>query len=723
MILRLDVQSRNALNEVYHLEKPQVVEEPVMSTSMHLAGDFLRTEVSPNEDEELRQSIHLSAADSPSMDFSIQQDGNLEGLQVLTKVIDKMLARIKVKVIDSVLRLHHTSNISLSSGGTSFANQTHDYYLDIQIPNITYFDETPGLSDGNSREPSPPDINMQTSSILLPPAINESIKILVVTSPTVWIRSGLDLSIHSFGTASDHELGTLMKQSSLMSEQSDSEMNDSSMFHSALGESHMSGSITPQQAPRISPNTLVDSTYEALIFSTMDKENWFRFKFSAGQPAEWSSAIPDQSRLNMKQLDVLVGSICMSLSPNQVVWLSDLLETFTKSTNSSENELPAEHDTTDKSSLNNDTSDLQELLNASTPDFGTPESPIYHTPSLPQVQERKLQSDTHRQSRFDHISQQDRSVQEMNQRHSTTPRYQYAMDDWAHGRASNSMSFSTVQHQQKQSPPVKIKFSLSSANLYILMKEPPSPISPVFFSAPSPALLNTNHLKFSLNQFVLRYKDWSSLIDANTSNPKKRHSRIPGSPSSTDNVDTISCPSNALDIRISDISLHEWLIARGGDQMPLPGMSKLRFEVYNPILQFNELLPKTYRSENDFSTISLAELPQGDGKRESLRFKAEAWKSKSDSPARQGKFSSYSVSEKMYRSNISFAKDIAMDIKPLLLNLDIRIVDRLEQIAVAFIGRPENSAAATHGNNQNNDRHGGYIFNRTYDWIITRYLR
>lgn len=609
---------------------------------MHLAGDFLKTEVPPNEDEELRQSIHLSASDSPSMDFSNQQDVNLEGLQVLTKVIDKMLARIKVKVIDTVLRLHHTSVIPLNSrndirtGHTSLGDESRDYYLDIQIPNISYFDETPGLSDSSSKEPSPPDINMQTSSILLPPAMNESIKILVVTSPTVWIRSGLDISIHSFGTASDHDLAAMMKESSLVSGQSDSELNDSSMFHSAMGDSHMSGSITPQQAPSASPNMSADSTYEALIFSTMDKENWFRFKFAAGQPAEWSSAIQEQSRLSMKQLDVLVSSICISLSPKQVAWLSELLENFTGATNSKDNQVPTEFDTVDKTPLEDDNEDLQELLKSSTPEFGTPESPIYHTPSLRQVHEKKFESDPHVQSRFDSIPQTRRPVLDMNQERLMSPPYSNQMVDLDRGRTSSSMSFSTLHQHQKQAAPVKIKFSLTSANLYLLMNETSSPVSPSFFSAPSPALLDTNHIKLSLNHFVLRYKDWSSLISDKASSSTRRPSRGRGNFTLNDNSDAISSPRNALDIRISDISIHEWLMASSDDHQPLPGMSRLRYDVYNPILQFNELLPKTYRSENDFSTISLADLPQNDGKREALRFKAETWVGKPDTPVRQG---------------------------------------------------------------------------------------
>jgi hypothetical protein len=41
-----------------------------------------------------------------------------------------------------------------------------------------------------------------------------------------------------------------------------------------------------------------------------------------------------------------------------------------------------------------------------------------------------------------------------------------------------------------------------------------------------------------------------------------------------------------------------------------------------------------------------------------------------------------------------------MDIKPLLLNLDIRIIDRVDQFMLAMIDRPKKSIAATHASMQ-----------------------
>jgi hypothetical protein len=615
----------------------------MLSTSVHLAGDFLKTEVPPNEDEELRQSIHLSAAESPSVDFSNQQDVNLEGLQVITKVIDKMLARIKIKVIDSVLRLHHTSTIALNSQndtyakGNPFGSGSHDYYLDLQIPSISYFDETPGLSDGINKEPSPPDINMQASSILLPPSVNETIKILVVTSPTVWIRSSLESSIQSFATTSDHELGALMKQSSLVSDQSDSEMNDSSMFHSALGDSHLSGSITPQQAPRLSPtNVPPDTNYEALIFSTIDKENWLRFKFASGPPAEWSSALQDHNTLSMTQLDVLVSSICIALSPKQVVWLTELLEMISAPNNSPDNEGAQQHDTMAMSPSNGDPEDLEELMNASMHGFDTPESPPINQgqSSLRHIQEKRFSPDLRSHARFDNIPLDARQIQERNEDPSlSSPHRLDLMRETNYGSTSNTMSFSNLHHQ-KQAAPVKIKFSLTTANLYLLMNE--TSVPPGFFSAPSPGLLDSDHLKFSLNHFVLRFKDWTSLISANVPENRQQTNRTHGSPKPNENVYEAAIPTSALDIRISDISIHEWLIGRRDDQQPLPGMSILRYDIYNPILQFNEFLPKTYTSDQGFSTISLADLPQSDVKKDTLRFKIESWEGTSDTHIRQG---------------------------------------------------------------------------------------
>ncbi|KAG2180979.1 hypothetical protein INT43_008561, partial [Umbelopsis isabellina] len=655
-------------------EKQRMDEEPVLSTSIHLAGDFLKTEVPPDEDEDFRQSIHLSGPDSPPFDSLNQQNVNVEGLQVLTKVIDKMLARIKIKIIDSVLRIHHVSHISLSTdvpnqGGNMFERETHDYYLDIQLPSISYFDETPGLSDRDSNEPTPPDINMQSSSILLPPAINESIKIIVISSPTIWIRSGLERSINSLQRERYPEMESSVAESAILSNQSDTELNDSSMFHSAIGDSQLSGSITPQARPA-SPDLDIDTIYESLIFSTLDKDNWFRLKFSSGEPADWSTNVQISDMSSMKQVDVIMSSLCIALSPKQMVLVNELLECLSGSADTPNTEMSAEYGTAQNSPQDNDADVLQELLTNKN-DGGKLHEDMFNSPAfIPQspsyMTANNLDFNGGSPSRLENpLGIQQLTLESNRDQWSSSMNFQNPSGHRSGREGGRNLGFSTLQHQKQAIPSIKVKFSMAAADLYLLMDEARPVVPPAFFSMPNPALLGANHIRLSLQQIVLRYKDWSSLSNATPYHEREGRKNITGANLSDESA--ISRPKTALDVRISHMALQEWL-KRPEHEPNLPEFSKYHYEVYTPILQFSELLPKTYRSQDDFPTISLADLSQQEGKREALRLKIELWSSKIDSPGRQ---------------------DVLVDIKPFQISVDLRILDRMEKVITTFINRPK----------------------------------
>ncbi|KAJ2959641.1 hypothetical protein NQZ79_g4914 [Umbelopsis isabellina] len=653
-------------------DKQKMDEEPVLSTSIHLAGDFLKTEVPPDEDEEFRQSIHLSTPDSPPFDPSNQQNVNVEGLQVLTKVIDKMLARIKIKIIDSVLRIHHVSTLSLSSDvpnpdGNMFERETHDYYLDIQMPSISYFDETPGLSDRDKNEPTPPDINMQSSSILLPPAINESIKILVISSPTIWIRSGLEQSVNSLQGGRYPEMDTSVAESAILSNQSDTELNDSSMFHSAIGDSQLSGSITPQARPA-SPNMDIDTIYESLIFSTMDKDNWFRFKFSSGEAADWPTTVQFSDMSSMKQVDVIMSSLCIALSPKQMVWLNELLECLSGSAATPSNDMSAEYGTAQNSPQDQNADVLKELM-MNKNDADKQQEHMVNSPAFIPQSPSYMTANNHAfnfgsPSRYENpLGIQQLSLEANREQWSSSMKFENPPGHHSGREGGRNLGFSTLQHQKQAIPPLKVKFSMTAADLYILMDEARPVVPPAFFSMPSPALLGVNHIRFSLQQIVLRYKDWSSLSNATSYHERKGRKNTTGPNSSDESA--ILCPRTALDVRISQMTLQEWL-KRPEHEPSLPEFSKYHYEVYAPILQFSEVLPKTYRSQDDFPTISLADLSQQEGKREALRLKIEQWSSKIGSPGRQ---------------------DVIVDIKPFQLSVDLRVIDRMEKVITTFMNQ------------------------------------
>ncbi|KAI8978090.1 hypothetical protein BDB01DRAFT_852630 [Pilobolus umbonatus] len=191
------------------------MEETILSSSLHFADDFLRTEIEEEQAQLLNESIQQSFQDYPAEE--------MEGLQVLTRVIDKMLAKIKIDIVDTQIKIIHKSSV--------LSDREQEYSLEINVPKVSYFDETPEFSH--------PPIPLMDDSILLPPLANETIKYITVESPTVWLRSREDLFIPT-------------------QDLSETEFYD----------------------------TTEDEPYEALLFTTLDQRNWIRIKLRPLDEAE-----------------------------------------------------------------------------------------------------------------------------------------------------------------------------------------------------------------------------------------------------------------------------------------------------------------------------------------------------------------------------------------------------------------------------------------------------
>ncbi|KAJ3044694.1 autophagy- protein 2 [Rhizophlyctis rosea] len=129
-------------------------EAHLMSSSVHFAEDFLKQEVSGDEDSEnlfrqMRQPrkppgssprTGSSGRSAPSTPWS-NPDPGLDGLQALTRLIDKIMAKVNVAIRNINLRVVHTA---FGGRGQMDAGV---YHLDLAIPLVTYSDETPGLDD------------------------------------------------------------------------------------------------------------------------------------------------------------------------------------------------------------------------------------------------------------------------------------------------------------------------------------------------------------------------------------------------------------------------------------------------------------------------------------------------------------------------------------------------------------------------------------------------
>ncbi|KAJ3293124.1 autophagy- protein 2 [Borealophlyctis nickersoniae] len=160
------------IDELY-LELTPLVEDPahglskslseseahLMSSSIHFAENFLRNEVNGDDDLDLRfpqprsppgrqgasprnsASSHKTPPPLPNADYG---GSGLEGLQVLTRLIDKILAKVKVTARNINIRIVHRS---WPAAGSDYLALPVTYHLDLCIPLVAYFDETPGLED------------------------------------------------------------------------------------------------------------------------------------------------------------------------------------------------------------------------------------------------------------------------------------------------------------------------------------------------------------------------------------------------------------------------------------------------------------------------------------------------------------------------------------------------------------------------------------------------
>jgi hypothetical protein len=299
-------------------------DSPIMSSSLHFADDFLRTEIEQEQTQQLHESIQQSFPDLANEPVDV----GTEGLQVLTRVIDKMLAKIKVEIIDTVICIIHTSAVPLAADHQD--DTEREYALEIRVPKISYFDETPEFNQPapSSSSPSNDARRMADSSVFLPPVANETIKIITAVAPTIWLKStqkDIDSTSLFYSLPSKSET-TIRSKRSIDDDLSETEFYEanegsSTFFRQDLMQSSfMSGATTPRAYMRSS--STLHKPYEALLFTTMDKDNWVRLKLRPSIDSVFS----------IKQLDFLVTHVRTMLTPLQMAFIVDLLDSTVDTT-------------------------------------------------------------------------------------------------------------------------------------------------------------------------------------------------------------------------------------------------------------------------------------------------------------------------------------------------------------------------------------------------------
>ncbi|GAN01286.1 autophagy regulatory protein [Mucor ambiguus] len=584
-------------------------EEPILSSSLHFADDFLRTEIEKEQADELHRSIQDSfyGSTSTSAAATHNDDMDMEGLQVLTKVIDKMMSRVKIDIVDTLIRITHQSAVPLTDA------PDNEYHLDICIPRISYFDETPefNASPSSTTTAGSTHSDLMESSILMPPAANETIKIITFASPEIWLRSAASTatntgnttsaSLYSIPTNSETTINQDIQdngsiEGEVEDEDSDDVLNQTEFFEANQGNSslfqsrynrsfhrRMSGSITPKA------NLNSYKPYEALLFTTLDKKNWIRMKLRPSTDGV--------SFVAVKQIDCWITHMRAIISPQQIAFFMDLLDTMTPP-NAAE----------------------QEELDTKSKKLSTPKP---SSSSGAKTSEMNLLDDL---DSFNHTDT------------ATSPPVFPMATPQPQSFISNPMT--------PNIPERKIKLQISLVELFLLGNDEP-------VSQWSDPAHDKNHVRLAIQQVNLRLQQFPS-ADQQQQQLKQKLLSI-------------------LEMRIANVTLDEWIVRplKAKSSPFASPRSQTKYNVYNPIFEFDNRIKQDYRVEEHFPAymprqaddFSKSAPPQ---QTEAIRVRIEMKQSRE---AGDWRFA---------EEGISFAEDISVDIPAFKLQIDPCIIDRLE---------------------------------------------
>ncbi|KAG0188179.1 Autophagy protein [Apophysomyces sp. BC1034] len=526
---------------------------PILSSSLHFADDFLRTEMEPDQNQALHESIQQSFHQS-------EATSDAEGLQVLTRVIDKMLAKVKIDVVDTLVRIFHTSDVSLSDGKDT---KEREYFVDLHIPGISYFDETPEFVSGHPST-APPSSTMAESSILLPPVANETTKIITVAPPSVWIRSGKTSSLYTLPSQSETTLNSIHEDSNdelSQTEFYEAEEGISSTFRNSVHSSYMSGSTTPRPFPTSATSS---KPYEALIFTTVGKDNWIRLKLRSSYP--FASIDNPGSRSSdasaIKQLDFVISHIRTIISPQQTAFLLRFLQEMGDNWAGMDQQLPKNKDPV-----------AQELAD----EF---DHLLYGTTEKPPIPSRIITPQP------------------------STEKPEYFPAEALHSTVlpnrSSSIIGSSSLREPGPAPDVKIKVQISLIESFFLYDEHPIVAWTDENNCPC---YDVSHLKLKVDSITMRLQQFPTQHNGRKkyriSNDKTRSFMGPQM-----RINSPSTPSlsSTLDIRVSDLAIREW-VKKPSYVFQTSNEASTMYDQYNPILEFDESIRSDYDHAEEFPSM------------------------------------------------------------------------------------------------------------------------
>ncbi|CAG8485963.1 5701_t:CDS:10 [Paraglomus brasilianum] len=559
----------------------------ILSSSIHFAGDFLRHEkIPPEEDEALRSSIYHSFHNNASFVsdnndsnnvmeqsqiFAQQSEGDIEGIQVLASCIDNIIASIKVVFKNTRIRLHHQSTILPSEHMTNDQGQLRDYYFDLELPEISYRDETPGVMDE-----SQPDIGVSNVTLS---AKSEMIKHFSISGLRIWLREELTAATRLSNAHRDTTFSNSSPATSSNYLDPQSLDNSNIIFLSApeSTEGADSGDECFYDAQADNECTSGDGRnetklYEALLFQCKEEGNWARVTIRQNAPpsihfdhhnasASYYNTQEAMQQSNTTQswnIECFIDALTGIMTPGQASLLSDLLNALTG--NGSEMDIKA-------SSVAESDDDI--IL---TDDKHT--SIDYHaakaTSKSPHVLYQKATSfKTHQQSSSYNMSSSISNVQ------STAPYNQSGMN---------------------------FKLELRLIELFFLYDDPILECIPGKDSFEK-RQFEESHLKTGIHNCVLSIS--KRISDDNPPN-KRRTGSTSGGPFSYGqhkNSDLEEASSISFNLTISDLYVLEALEGHSRQRSSADISAKSAWKYY-PVLQFNSNLKKYPGFErHDFSDI------------------------------------------------------------------------------------------------------------------------
>ncbi|KAF9288920.1 autophagy- protein 2 [Mortierella antarctica] len=653
----------------------QDLEEQLLSSSVNLANDFLHQRSPRKEEvalqESLLQTFQAQTAQtpsgfpgdfnyrpppsptSPSSKTSTDADGlgnsgeptEGDGIQFVAKLIEKLMARIQIICKGTVIRLRHSSSLSLVQSQTKHTASTSgqeklDYELQIRLPYIAYRDETPGWDqpgmDASVRSTSSGQGSESTvlEESVLPSVIwqdsPESIKTVTFKGFSVWIKQQTNTQ-ELFSTASP-----IPQERNEEAKDDDGSDSDDDVFtdaqedlsHSILASRILSRStrMTSSSRPAIrleKPQEGDSNLYEAEIVSSLQHKN--RVKVNLRKNATLfagSTTTPAPSVKSILDIDFYIKSIFVAISPNQLGFIMEILALM-------DNAPPL--DSTQKQSPLGQGSGSEAGGDLYDDDSGSRRDDTAYQGS-------GLQYDTiiDRQNplRTQIPTSPTRSTNATRFNNNKSPggrpidHNRYHGPECAYSRgsiiptpavnmdSSRFLSGSTYSESRPGVTPsspastsstaitpsltMKLKARIATFQIFVLYQDPKTtaniPTEARFFKTPTPETLRTDHLKIELDSMILRYQRWSS---AGSNSGQKSAKSTKGQ----------------VDFTLSNLAISEWIESspRPFDaERWKPRTSQYRLpprKLYIPILEFEaeQESPIQSSTSSKFSTLQLPE--------------------------------------------------------------------------------------------------------------------